>query len=174
MAAVPSSSADTPGLRTSSAASTTAAPAAELRLLLGIRNGVGAGDPGPAVVGGISLPGDSGVDPDDVALAEEPVGGDGRIGQVTVQGPGPELAGRRHHLPDRIDPVRGGAQFEDSAQERSAQVYLADSGPQNRQCVGHRELVEPLRVADACDFVGCLRELRGADHIGRIDPVETG
>ena len=32
------------------------APAAELRLLLGIRNGVGAGDPGPAVVGGINPP----------------------------------------------------------------------------------------------------------------------
>src|SRR6185312_2776857 len=64
---------------------------ASRRLLLVIRDGVGAGDPGPAVVGGVTLPGDSGVDPDDVALAEEPVGGDGRVGQVTVQGPGPEL-----------------------------------------------------------------------------------
>ena len=53
-------------------------------------------------------------------------------------------------------PVRGSAQFEDSAEERRAQVYLADSGPQNRQRVGHREFVEPLRVADARDFVRCL------------------
>jgi hypothetical protein len=91
-----------------------------------------------------------------------------------VQGPGSELAGRRHHLPDRIDPVRGGTEFEDSTEEHGAQVYLANSWTQNRQRVGHRELIQPLRVADARDFVGCLYELRGADHIGGIDPVKAG
>ena len=94
------------------------------------------------------------------------------IGEVAVHGPWSELAGRGHHLPDRIDAVGRGAQFEHPAQERRAQVDLADAGPQDLARVDHREFVEQLRVTDTGHLVRCLGELGRADHVGRVDPVE--
>src|ERR1700694_4931526 len=82
-------------------------PATELRLLAIVRHGVGTVDPGSSIVGGVALPNDARVHPDDVTLAQESVGGDGRVGQIAVQSPGSELTGRSHHLPDRINSTGG-------------------------------------------------------------------
>ena len=91
-----------------------------------------------------------------------------------MQRPRPEFSGGRHHLPDRIDPSGGRAEFEGAPQKRCAQVDLPNPGPQDLQCVDHREFVHELRVPNACDFVRRLDDLGRPNEGAGVDPVHAG
>ena len=155
----------------SSAASTTARHRRNCPCCLTFGTASVLGDPGPSVVGGITLPVDARVHPDDVALAEEPVGGDRRIGEVAVQrstvrargsGPSPARSGRCC-WPRR--PVRRpGA----GTPRSSRSGGLRAAGSASASIIASS--LSSCELTDAGHFVRCLGELRGADHIGTHRP----
>lgn len=146
-------------------------PATKLPELRGVR--AGAHNPSAAVVGRVPLPHHTGVHPDDIAMAQEPVSRDGRVGQITVQRPWSQLPTWGHHLPDRVDPARRRTKFEHPAKKHRTQIGLPDTRSQQAQRVDHRKLVEPLRLANTRHLVDGFHQLGRAQDRGRIHPINA-
>ncbi len=159
----------------SKAASTTPSPPVKLLLLLGIRRRGATGDPRPAVVGGISLPGDARVDPDDVAVAEEPVGGDRRIGEVAVHGPRPAV-----RSVGAITCQIGSIAFADAPSSNTRRRNTAlrsicrTPGRSNSLASTIASSLSSCAFRMQATSSGVLSSLAGTHHIGRVDPVDIG
>ena len=81
--------------------------------------------PGAAEVRVEAAVADAGVDPEDVARGQRPLGAQQRAGDVAVDGPRQVGLVVGHHLPDRVEHVGLGAQLEDPMEEGGGEVGLA-------------------------------------------------
>ncbi len=112
---------------------------------------------------------DARVDPEHVAFLQGAFGGHQRKGDVAVGGVRPLGPSGRHDLPDGIDGVGGGAQFEHPPQQQPGQVGLAYARSEGALHVIHGQFVEVLGPTQARELVGGLDDPGGTEDPTGVD-----